>query len=386
VDDGRWLIEHRADIDRAEAQWLERLAQFDRDGLWALDGQFCCATWLVWRTNMARSTAFEKLRVAHELARRPVVAEAFGAGRLSYSATRAITRLDRPDPGVDEALVQLAQSGQASILDLERVVRSYGLYAQQERPPADAVDRARDVKILRDENGSGRLVVDLGDVELEEFAAAFQAFLDLRYRPRAVDESSAEDCNGEQAPLDEPTRSAKKADAFMDLVRTALAHAGGGQAAGDDRYMVHVVARAEGPDLSFLDGRPLDPADAAMIACDATTVNHIVTEDAEPLNLGRKTRQWSTAQRRAITVRDGGHCRFPGCHFRACEIHHLRPWENGGETNVGNGTLGCPRHHHLIHRGFGVEGDPNGELRFYRPDGTYLGSTYPAAAHRPAGV
>jgi hypothetical protein len=38
-----------------------------------------------------------------------------------------MTRLDRPDPGVDKAMVELAQSGQASILDLERVVRSYAL-------------------------------------------------------------------------------------------------------------------------------------------------------------------------------------------------------------------------------------------------------------------
>lgn len=63
--------------------WLERLAQFDRDQLWALDGHLGCANWLVWRTNMARSTAFEKLRVAHELARRPVIAQAFHCGELS---------------------------------------------------------------------------------------------------------------------------------------------------------------------------------------------------------------------------------------------------------------------------------------------------------------
>ena len=92
MDVGQWLIDHRAEADRAEAVWLERLAEFDREGWWALDGHLSCATWLVWRTNMARSTAFEKLRVAHELARRPIVAEAFRTGGLSYSAVRAITR------------------------------------------------------------------------------------------------------------------------------------------------------------------------------------------------------------------------------------------------------------------------------------------------------
>jgi hypothetical protein len=33
----------------------------------------------------------------------------------------------------------------------------------------------------------------------------------------------------------------------------------------------------------------------------------------------------------------------------------------------------------MLHHGYSLEGDPNHQLRFYRPDGTYLGATYPAA-------
>ncbi len=81
MDVGAWLVERRGELDRGEAGWLERLAEFDRDGLWAAEGQLSCVSWLVWRTNMGRSTAFDKLRVAHQLARRPIVAEALaGAG------------------------------------------------------------------------------------------------------------------------------------------------------------------------------------------------------------------------------------------------------------------------------------------------------------------
>ena len=109
----------------------------------------------------------------------------------------------------------------------------------------------------------------------------------------------------------------------MDLVRTALEHADGGRAAGDDRYMVHLVSRDGGRSLSHLDGTPLHPGDAAMITCDTSTVTHTVSDEGEPLHLGRKTRDWSTAQRRAITVRDGGQCRFVGCHFTA--LRHPPP-------------------------------------------------------------
>ncbi|HET6875012.1 MAG TPA: DUF222 domain-containing protein [Acidimicrobiales bacterium] len=263
MDAGQWLVEHRVGLDRGEAEWLRRLAEFDREGLWALDGHFCCATWLVWRTNMKRSTAFEKLRVAHELHRRPIVGDAFARGAISYSAVRAITRMERPDAAVDEAMVALASSGTASILDVERAVRSYGLYADQDRPPADDAKWARDVKI---------------------------------------------------------------------------------------------------------------------------PVAHTVSSEGEPLHLGRKTREWSTAQRRAIAVRDRGHCRFPGCGFTHYDIHHMRPWEAGGPTDIDNGFSQCRRHHRMLHAGYQVEGDPNGELAFYRPDGTYIGSTHPAMVGLLAGV
>jgi hypothetical protein len=107
-----------------------------------------------------------------------------------------------------------------------------------------------------------------GDVELEEFAATLQAFLDLQGRPGAVDESPAGDC---EAPGEEPGRAAKKADAFMDLIRTALQHADDGHAAGDDRYLVHLVQPGDAATMSTLDGRPLCRADAHMVGCDTAT-------------------------------------------------------------------------------------------------------------------
>jgi hypothetical protein len=370
VDEGEWLVESRARMDRGEAQWLERLAAFDRDGSWALDGQLCCANWLVWRTQMARSTAFEKLKVAHELRRRPVVAEAFRAGRLSYSQTRIILRMDRPDPAVDEALVEVATAEGITIRDLEKAVRSYQLYADQERPPDDDTYAHRDVRIHRSDDHSGQVNASLSQLEIEEFAAALQAFIDRPHPTTPVDES---------APADSP-HPARRADAFMDLVRTALAHADTGPAAGADRYLVHTIRHLDR--FTFLDGRPLDPGDAAVISCDSSSVAHTTTPDGEPLNLGRKTRDWNTAQRRAIAVRDGGQCRFVGCTNHFYDIHHLKEWEHDGPTDIDNGCCQCRRHHRMLHHGYTVQGNPNRQLDFYRPDGTHIGTTHPAATRQ----
>ena len=374
MDLGAWLVEQRSEMDRAEAGWLERLAEFDRDGLWALDGQLSCVTWLVWRARMARSTAFEKLRVAHELRRRPIIADALRRGELSYSIARALTRMDRPDPEVDRSIVAAVIDGQLGVADVEMLVRSFRLYGDQEQPPGDDPVLQRDVRIIRDHDGTGRVVITLDDTELEEFAATLQAFLDLRNR--AVEESSGGD--GTEAPLEQEPPGDKRAGAFMDMAHTALAHADGGRAAGDDRYLVHIIKTAQA--VTHLDGRPLHPGDAAMIECDTSTVTHTLSPDGEPLHLGRRTREWSTAQRRAVAVRDGGHCRFVGCHNRIYDLHHLQPWEHGGPTDIDNACCQCRRHHRMIHHGYRAEGDPNHELRFYRPDGTYIGSTHPTTA------
>ena len=93
---------------------------------------------------------------------------------------------------------------------------------------------------------------------------------------------------------------------------------------------------------------------------------------SEPLDLGRRTSVLSAAQRRAIIVRDAGHCRFPGCELRTCDIHHLEHFGDGGPTDVGNGILACPRHHTRLHEGgFRTIGDAN-DLMFLRPDGAPL--------------
>jgi hypothetical protein len=163
----------------------------------------------------------------------------------------------------------------------------------------------------------------------------------------------------------------------MDMARVALANIDGPQAVGADRYMLHLVVH-EGQ-TQTLDGSPVEDSVAGRIACDASSVVHLVGRGGEPLALGRRTREWSIAQRRAIMVRDGGTCRWPGCtHHQYIDIHHHHWWSRGGLTNIDNGYAACGYHHHLIHTdGFTVEGDPNRELTFFRPNGMVIGTTMP---------
>lgn len=147
------------------------------------------------RTTMGRATAFEKVRIARELCRRPIIAEAFADGRLSYSAVRAITRVRAPEPAADTALVKLAVA--RSVDDVERAVPCYQLHAEQHRPPAD--DDRRGERIARGFDGTTRIEITVSDVEGEELAAASGRLSTTRPAPASLQretQKTPSDCPG----------------------------------------------------------------------------------------------------------------------------------------------------------------------------------------------
>ncbi len=93
----------------------------------------------MWRCGLAALTARDKLRVAHELRRRPLVAEAFASGALSYCKVRAITRITNVDEECDRWLLALAKEG--TVADLDRAVRHWQHLRDQERGLDDYLER-----------------------------------------------------------------------------------------------------------------------------------------------------------------------------------------------------------------------------------------------------
>lgn len=435
-DVGPWLKQRRGLLETNECRWLEVLHDFDRDGLYACDGHLTAATWLIWTCGMARSTAYEKLRMAHELARRSIVKDAFARGEISYSAARAICSLDDPHPATDSALVNLARHG--TVHDVEAAVRYYQLLMSQDLPPFEP--ERREVSSRKGHYGLGQLRAVLSNDELAFVEAVIKAFMAAKAdaqaiaggpfddqaetgqsaqadndpsavpTPAAADvpdpapaapasaagEETGQSARADTNPSDEEEEEddwrvaygTSRADALMDIFSVALANLGGGHVAGADRYMIHVVADTDGlrgdpgGTAELVDGSLLPEGVAARMACDASFVAHLLADGSEPLALGRRVRDWTPAQRRAIRVRDRGRCRFPGCQRGVTDIHHITPWSDGGSTDLANGALLCTRHHVLAHQGFTAEGNGNGELLFRRPDRSVLGVSRPS--RRPA--
>jgi Domain of unknown function (DUF222)/HNH endonuclease len=97
-------------------------------------------------------------------------------------------------------------------------------------------------------------------------------------------------------------------------------------------------------------GHPLPPSTAHRLACDCALTPIRIDDKGLPLNVGRTQRLATTAQRKALAVRDKG-CTHPGCHIgpQWCDAHHLISWLDGGPTDLDNLVLLCRRHHSDIH-------------------------------------
>ena len=98
-------------------------------------------------------------------------------------------------------------------------------------------------------------------------------------------------------------------------------------------------------------GTILGPDTVRRLACDAGIIPVVLGTTGEILTLGRTRRLFTSAQLRALWLRDR-HCTFPGCTVPAtwADAHHLKHWADHGPTNLTNATLLCPRHHTIVHR------------------------------------
>jgi len=161
----------------------------------------------------------------------------------------------------------------------------------------------------------------------------------------------------------------QQADALALLAETALHH-GIDPGAPGERYQV--VVHVEEDQSVLENGARVSAETSQRIACDASRVVMRHGQDGRVVEVGVRTRTIPPSLRRALHHRDRG-CRFPGCGVRFGQGHHIRHWAHGGPTTLSNLALLCRRHHRAVHEeGYQLDRQPDGELRFRRPDGQVL--------------
>jgi len=317
--------------------------------------------------------------VARALGTLPALAEALARGELSYAKVRAITRVATPE--TEARLLAVGRAGTA--VHVERIVRGWRRVDRQaEAREAKRQHAGRALHVYQDEGGTvvlrGRLAPEVGVLLLRALDAARETL----YQKRRITEAALLIDPAAEAP----TRAQQQADALALLTETALHHELDPGAPGE-RYqvVVHVdaavLADPEQPGQSVLEEGCHVPAGTSQrLACDASRVVMRHDEEGRLVEVGARTRTIPPALRRALQHRDRS-CRFPGCHVRVAEGHHVRHWAQGGPTTLANLALLCRRHHRAVHEeGYQLERLADGALRFRRPDGRPLPEVPPPAA------
>ena len=364
---GDEIAELSAHLDAATARLLGLIREFDARGGWNT-GFRSCAAWLSWRVGLDLGAARERVRVARALGTLPALAEALARGELSYAKVRALSRVATPE--TEHRLLAVGRSGTAA--HVERLVRGWRRVDRQAEAREAAHQHAsRALHVHQDEDGTvvlrGRLAPEVGALLLRALDVARETLYQQRRAVEPADPS-----------VEPPSTAQQRADALALLAETALHH-GIDPGAPGERYqvVVHVdapvLADADQAGQSALEDGPHVSAETSRrLACDASRVVMRHDEEGRVVEIGARTRTIPPALRRALHDRDRG-CRFPGCGVRVGQGHHLRHWAQGGPTTLSNLTLLCRRHHRAVHEeGYQVDREPDGALRFRRPDGRPL--------------
>lgn len=337
-----------------EAKSWEVLAEFERRAAWQADGATSAANWVAARTGRKRSVVRREVCLARRVAAAPAVAAA--ASRLSVEHLLLLSscrsELTREAYERDEGLL-IDQALRLSVEDFSEVVRAWRRLADPDGSAAQRRHDAQSARVHLSRTLDGWWVLSGLLPPEEQLHVALEAGVDRRLR-------AAHD--GDPAVAGRPVAS-WRADALVDLAAQAMRREPSEHSA-PDRYRVGLLLRPE----------DLEQAPATAL-CDSSMYRLVVDAPSEILDVGRSTPIWPIGLRRAITARDRG-CVFPGCDRPPswCDIHHCRPWSEGGDTCLDNGALLCRLHHTFIHRDGWLVVIPTarGTPEIRRPDGTLL--------------
>lgn len=119
-------------------------------------------------------------------------------------------------------------------------------------------------------------------------------------------------------------------------------------------------------------GSPLADETISRLACDSTIRKIEIDSHGLALNVSRKSRTATDAQW-AATKSMHSTCAWHGCTTRIqhTQLHHIKYWRHGGQTDMNNLVPLCSHHHHKVHEGgWRLKLEPDRSLIHIKPDKT----------------
>ncbi|WP_375399608.1 DUF222 domain-containing protein [uncultured Amnibacterium sp.] len=308
-------------------------------------------------------------------ARFPALAEAVQRGEIGIDsareATEVLTRTSRRAKATDIGRADRVLAERAAVLppeELRKTVQRVEAWIDPDGPVPTEVEQRR-ARAFRQgrlrEDGTTRWTLDT----IGEDTALIRSALTAHRRQSTWQHGTTEAADdGVTGTPDEPcwheaaeeprTKPQFDHDIVIGILRAGIRAEQDGS--GDSGSTPHeVVVHATVSDLTRhagsgwaeeVLGRFSIPT-IERLTCSGTTRLLVTDDHGEALTLGRRTRLFTPAQKRAIAARDGG-CAWPGCTAPVSwtDAHHVEWWHRDtGPTDITNGVLLCSFHHHLAH-------------------------------------
>jgi hypothetical protein len=331
---GEQLIELESAISGLEAERCRRLHLFDERKAHHAFGMPSTAAFLIHRCRIAAHRAARLAAAARSLARMPRTFRSWSEDHLSQDQVRILTGAHDSNPEIfelkEDVLIDTIEP--LGVTDTGKAV-TYWKQAVNPRYLDEEWHRLHEQRRLHFSQQWGGLWRLSGWLDPEAGALV----------KTALDAATPPPSEG-----DERTPEQRRADGLADLARLSL---DSGTLPSQGGEKPHLMVFLDQSGLSeTADGTIFAATATERILCDAALTPIVLGPNSELLDIGRKSRVIPPALRRAVIARDR-HCQHPGCLRPAkwCDIDHIIPWQEGGETKLENLQLLCRYHHTLKH-------------------------------------
>lgn len=350
------------------------------------------ADWLAPRTQSDRRTCARAERLAQAVdTRHGLIGQGLLLGQLSVAQAEVIVNaLDELPPEVgpkvrDQAELALISWAKSHAPDSLRKlgakivsVVAPGVADEAERKALEAAERRAEVatrlSMRRRGDGSTDLTARIPDA----IAARLKTCLESFTAPRQAHiTGSAAEAGGWTDPATGIRLSGARlaGEAFCALIESLDAHrlphhGGAATTMSINLDLDDLRENLAKTGVIDLDQRTqITASQARRLACNAGLIPAVLGKKSEVLDLGRTSRFFSPAQRKAMAIKHPT-CRAVDCTMLStwCESHHYTsPWSQGGNSNLADGVLLCHWHHRRAHDlRFSTDRTPNGDIRYHR--------------------
>lgn len=380
------LQEAYAAQTRLAALTLGLVAQADRTDLATHHGQVNLVAWLREHVLLAPAEGKRQVTLARALEHHPLTRAAVATGRVPAASAAVITStLDTlpadTDSGVDPELIERAETylaGEAHTHDTH-TLRRLAAHLDEVIDP-DGADARLAEQLARAEQQAARQTfltlhhdqtnaVTTGTFRIPLLhGAKLQRMLHAHTNPGRPDPIPTTDPTTGLRLTPEERRGHALTQLLDRIPTTKLPQLGGSA----PTVVVTMSLRTLLGDLkaAHLDtGHTISPGQARRLAAQAGIIPAVLGTSDQVLDLGRKARFHTKAQRLAMLTQQNGTCAVQACTRTAAgaDAAHLTPWSQGGPTDLTNSALLCPRHHTLAdHPDYRIEHIRPGRIRIHR--------------------